>query len=340
MGLDEQKADTGQYVVMAVAILLVFILFYFGGMVNDFDKFHEAATDYIQGDAQLYERYGYFYFPWAMILIIPLSLLGLQAGAAAFNTVSTAALVYSASAASNGSTRPLLISVLSPFALLVIYMSQWDTLTVAAAFIGLLAIQKKNAWLLGAALVVMATKPTHVWFPALLLMGAAFRWTWLERAKVLVLPAIIGALSFVFAGLDWPARYRQMLALEPPRSVNVSLAQIPGVEPAWLPVLIVGFPLAYWAFRAVRRKISTFDIVFALTANLLISVYVVEYHFVQTVPAIAWLAYRSPRAGVAAFVSSLFGFAIFWLYSGSIFNMAYVVVITLLLLAFGQNSED
>ncbi len=329
-----------QRLALASAAVVVFALFYYGGMVNDFTKFHEAATDWISGRAQLYERYGFFYFPWSMVLIAPLALLGLKTGAAAFNTISTASLVFSASEASKGDRRALLVSILSPFSMLVIYMAQWDTLTIAGSFAGFRAIQTRNPWLLGASLVLMATKPTHVWLPALLLLGAAWNWTWLERGKTLAIPAVVGALSFVFAGWDWPLRYRAMLVAEPPRSVNVSLGAIPGLDPSWLPVALVAIPILYWLYRTIRRKLTVFDIVFALVANLLVSVYVVQYHFVHTIPAIAWLAHRSLKAGVAAWVCSVVGFFIFWQHSGSTWNMAYVVSIAVLLLIFSRTDEE
>jgi apolipoprotein N-acyltransferase len=49
----------------------------------------------------------------------------------------------------------------------------------------------------------------------------------------------------------------------------------------------------YWIIRLIRKNKSVEAILFGITANLVISPYVMTYHFILTSPALAWISKSS-----------------------------------------------
>lgn len=332
---------------LAAATASVVLLYFFGSIPTDYYKYHTAARDWWTGDALLYERYGFFYMPWSLALTWPMSFLEPRLGAAVFRTLSAFCFVYATSvvvhtslasdpdAGRVGVLPTLAATLLNPFSLLVIYMSQWDTLTIAAAMYGFLAARDERPWALGFALVVMASKPSNIWLPALLLLATMARWKLPLIAKTLALPAIVGALSFVAAGLDWPARYWTMMQDEPPRSINVALPRHAAFGvPLWPLAIVLAIVVLIWLVRRFRRGTRLFDFVLALDLNLVLTLYALPYHYAQAAPAIAWLTCRSAVFGALALASGIVGIVVFWNHSGSPVMNLYPALVAALLIVW------
>lgn len=339
---DEGLEPRKRLLLLALVVPALVALFYYEGFTGDWKKFYIAAHDWMSGDG-LYRRYGFFYFPWSMALIAPLSLLPMRAGMAIFNAVSLLCLFWSVEQVTPEKRRlhSLAVALLCPFTLILVYMSQWDALTIAASVLAFKAAKEERPWVLGAALVVMATKPTNVWLPALLALSMIRGWKPPEIAKVFAIPAVVGASSFLVAGLDWPLRYWEMLHSEPPRSINVSMLRFDlfGVPlwPVWIALFVAGL---VWLVRAARRGPDEHDLVFALSANLVLTLYALPYHFAQTAPAIGWLMSRSIVAGAVGFVLSVLGAWAFWEFRGSVIMNLYPAAIVALLYAFRRRESQ
>jgi len=156
--------------------------------------------------------------------------------------------------------------------------------------------------------LIITTKPTNAVLVAPVLLYAVRHWPRSSLAKLVACLILAVAASFLACGWDWPRRYLEYVRVTPPLGYDVSLWRLMGVA---LPiVLAVG--AAGWLVWAARSAGVTGDVLsIVLAMSLLISPFVVPYHYVATAPALAAIARRDWRIGVALWVGAVAAFLAF-----------------------------
>jgi len=198
--------------------------------------------------------------------------------------------------------------LVNPYMASVLLLGQWDALVLAGVGLGWYAAEQRKPWLLGAALVLAATKPTNVWLPLLLLLvWLVRRWPWRQVARAFVLPLLALVGSFLAAGWDWPLRYVAYLRSTPPLGFNVSLWQ---TDYALVQAFVAVVALL-WLLWLLRGGIAAPHMSLALAGNLLLSPFVVPYHLVMVGPALAEVSRRRWWAGGLLWLLALLTFAAF-----------------------------
>jgi Glycosyltransferase family 87 len=277
----------------------------------DYRFFAAATRAWRSGASQLYDAQAvqFFYAPWSLILLVPLSLLPDRIGQALFNLISLGGLCWGVWVlARPGSFRALALALATPFTAALLLLGQWDGLIVGGVGLGWYAIAQRRPWLLGIALLLISTKPTNTVLVVPVLLYAVRHWPRSAFAKLLAGPVLAVGGSFLACGWDWPRRYLEYVRATPPLGYDVSLWRLTG---AGLPiVLMIG--AVGWLVWAVRRAGVTGDgLSIVLVISLLISPFVVPYHYVATAPALAAIARRDWRVGVALWVGAAVAFLAF-----------------------------
>jgi hypothetical protein len=278
----------------------------------DYRFFAEAARAWRNGTSQLYDAGAsqFFYAPWALVLLVPLSYLPDRLGQALFNLISLISLGWGVwILAQPRSLSALVLALATPFTAAILVLGQWDALIVGSVALAWYAIGRYQPWLLGMALVVITTKPTNALLVIVVLLYAIRGWPVRDLARALALPALVLAGSGLACGWDWPIRYLDYLRATPPLGYDVSLWR-PEVPVVWALLLSLG--AGGWLLWCVWRHGVTGDVL-ALTfvVNLLISPFVVPYHFVGTAPALAVARRRDWRIGAVLWVSATIAFFAF-----------------------------
>ncbi|HEU4321515.1 MAG TPA: glycosyltransferase 87 family protein [Roseiflexaceae bacterium] len=281
----------------------------------DYRYFADAARAWRERPTSLYTPAveQFFYAPWSMLLLGPLSLLPDQLGQALLNLLSLAGLLGGVRALVRPLGRAALVLALAtPFAASIVLLGQWDALVLGGVGLGFYGLERRRPWLVGLALVLIGTKPTNALFVGPALLYALRAWPPRDLARVAVLPlaALLG--SFALCGLDWPQRYILYLRDSPPAGYNIALWLLPGA-PFWLTVLGLGLATAL-ALRIHRHGLDGPALALTLALSQLLSPFLTPYHLVLLAPALAVIAQGSLRAGLwlwaaglVAFVTTLFG---------------------------------
>jgi hypothetical protein len=309
--------------------------------VQDYRYYVAATRAWLAGSARLYDdpSLQFFYTPWALLIMVSLSWLPDQVAQAVLNTCSLLGIW----GATQELVRPasllgLLPALVNPYTASVLLLGQWDGLVLAGGGLGWYAAVQRRPWLLGAALVLAATKPTNVWLPLLLLVWLARHWPWSQVARVCVLPLLALLGSFLVAGWDWPLRYVAYVRSTPPLGFNVALWQ---TEYALAQAVIAGGALV-WLLWLLRGGIAAPHLALALAINLLLSPFVVPYHMVTVGPALAEVSRRCWWAGVLLWMLALLTFVAFvqrWQPSLALLYPLLVFVALALLMQQARNTE-
>ena len=283
-------------------------------IVFDFSIYWRVIES-LRAGAPLYSGQEFYYAPWSLALLVPLTWLGLHAGAATLNTMTTLALLGACRASvgavegESAERAAILTGVLNPLSLVVLYMGQWDPLVLAGVLLGAFGGHRKNPWSWGVGVLLVSTKPTYALF-----VLALFAIAWLRfdaRAKLIAamfpLLALVGA-GAVF-GIDWPLRYIEHVRATPPTATNVSLAEHIPAFAAVFAVAGVGFVLS----RTRAAEISLADVMLALALGFVCAPFIAGYHFVVASVPMAWIAARDRRLGAGLWVAS-------WVASGVYFG--------------------
>ena len=302
--------------------------------VMDYHYYADAARAWWHGHSKLYDAAApqFFYFPWSLVLIVPLSFLTDRWGQAVFNVISLACLIWAVRRLSfKVSWRALALSLATPFTAAVLYLGQWDGLIVAGVALGWHAIERHKSWLLGVAFVILATKPTNAFLPAALLVWAMRTWPPRDMVRAALPPGIVLAGSFFACGADWPLRYAASLRSSPPLGYDVSVWTLKVGTP-WLVLLVVVIVGA--VVHLVRKNGVTGEALsYALAANLVVSPFVVPYHYVTAAPALAVLANRNWRVAAMVWILSAVLFRAFLLRQPGLHLVAYPLILLTALLA-------
>jgi hypothetical protein len=173
---------------------------------------------------------------------------------------------------------------------------QWDGLLLGGVALSVYALRKHQPILFGVGLSIISTKPINLIPVVLLLIWMIRGWTIRDFVKVTFVPFSCLIFSFIACGLDWPVRYiSHYVNYPPPQIFNISLwRQFPIPITALFSVIIL-----LWVIVTVKRTSANrplernLAINVALLSGVLVSPYVMGYHYILAVPAFAWLALRS-----------------------------------------------
>jgi hypothetical protein len=302
----------GRLTLVALAFGVVAVLLYAAPLSDyrDYALYARTARGWLHGETRFYDgapsSSGWYYAPYTVGLLLPLSLLPDRLGQALLSSVGLIGLAWATWRLSgNAKWWALLPALFNRWTLALLGPAQWDALLVLGLALAWVSFVNVRAWLLGVALVLLGTKPTNVILPSLFLLILVAQW-WPRRAvlKAAVLPALAVGLSFLISGPGWIGRYITFTASEPPNlAFNLSIWQY---FPTWLNVLIVALALGALVF-IVRRSMTISRLHAAIIANLLLSPYVTIYHYVLAAPVLAWLIQWRFWRGLLSF-----GAAIIW----------------------------
>jgi hypothetical protein len=222
-----------------------------------------------------------------------------------------------------------------PFTAALVLLSQWDGLIVGGVGLAWYAIVQRRPWLLGVALAIIGTKPTNALIIAVVLLVGLIRLRWSPAmiGRVLVVPLLCVLGAFVACGLDWPVRYLAHLQADPPRGANISFWLAPGAP--WLPAGVALGAL----IGLVRVPFGRYQLAAALVAGLIISPFVVPYHFVGTAPALALIAYHHLPVGITLWVVALAGLIAFALGGSAFVLLAYLIIVMIAIVLLGRRTD-
>jgi hypothetical protein len=301
-------ALTGRQWLLAGAVMLGATVALLLVPIRDYIFYVEAARLWRSGAAQLYTApvRQFFYAPWSLLIIVPLSYLPDPLGRALLTLASFGGICWGVVALSEPrAIRSIMLACASIPAMMIIWLAQWDGIVLGSVGLCWLGYARHRPWLLGLGLALVSTKPNNVILLGLVLLSGVWRWPPRDLARAAVGPLLALLLSLLFGGLDWPLRYLGYISAQPPAGFNISLWQAPGA-PA-LPALVGALALAGLIWVRLRRPLDEPLIGLTLAVSLLISPFVVPYHLVFTLPALAQLHARRPRLGLGLWLLVLVG---------------------------------
>ena len=309
--------------------------------VQDYKYYVTACRLWLHNPEGLYtsENNSFYYMPWTLYLIAPLSLLPDHLGQAVINVCSLAALGISIRILCPASrTSAAGLALLTPYPLSILFLGQWDALVLSAIALSYWAEQKRRPWLLAAMLTLALTKPTNILL-VLAYLGYQLRaWPLRLLIKAVSLPLLAVLSSLALCGYSWMYRYLQMLATNPPPGFNIALWQhhFPAFLSTTLTVLLVCSLL--YTMKAHRNVASLYVVL--LTGNLTLSPFLTPYALVLLTPAITKIAHHSMLYGICLLIASWLTFLVFWFPRDGSWMYLYVVLVYLLLHGLTSNSNE
>jgi len=317
------------FFILACFFLLIFSQF----PVLDYHYYADAARSWLDGSSALYDSKTshFYYLPWTLIFLVPLSFLPDNWGQAILNLISVSGLIWGVKKLlPKISFSRTALSIVNPFTISILILGQWDAIIVIGVVLAWQALKKNKSWLLGLAVCIICTKPNNVILPILLFIIGIRNWP-LKDILITFFPIIsIILISTIFFGTDWPIRYLKFIKISPPLGHNISLWKI-GFSFYFL--ILLSIPIL-WSiiYLIIKNDVNENLICYSLVANLIISPYVVPYHFVYTVPALAILAASKLRIFQTLWVVSTILFLMF-LFQQQIRPSFYLQVYPVILLA-------
>lgn len=269
------------YFLLFLAFIVVVIMFAMVISVSyDYNRYTEAANNFIINPKTLYtaESPEYYYMPWAMAILVPLSTLPIQVSQSLFMAVTlfiTAFVIYLQFPARSA----LILSLANIFYFSNLGSAQWDMITVLAIFMAYKAAEDGEKRQLAIWSLLAICKPTHAIIP-LTFIFLKYRKEFLH-IKTITWTAVPIMFFTLLVGVDWPMRYIEFARLYPPPEYrNISLLP----QPYALPFILLSIILAI--FILLRRK-KNVKLSALLVASLLLSPYLQLYHLASCTPALA-----------------------------------------------------
>lgn len=282
---------------------ILFLLIFIGIFVSvsfipisvDYEHYLTSTRAWLQGSTQLYDKgsSSFYYMPWSLAITVPLAFLPDRWGQALLNTLSIFFVFLSLRVLVKKipwwATALVLANL---FTINLIFSAQWDGLILGGIALGWWAIKEKKPLIAGLGIAIVCTKPTNVYFLIIMLVIYVFI-KWDKKSIILFGVAPLSAIfsSFLTSGINWPLRFfRYVSANPPPSAYNIAI---------WNPInyqfTIVAFLLFIfvwlWVIRAKKPFLhNEVILVLALLGNLLVSSYVLSYHYIYTMPAFGWLS--------------------------------------------------
>lgn len=258
-------------------------------------KFYISNTRaFLNGDTRLYDATSnsFYYMPWSLLITIPLSFLTDHWGQAALCFLSAAGIFISLHLlVKQVSGWGIMLVAFNLYTINMIASSQWDGLCVGACGLAWWSAENRRLPVFGLMILLLTTKPTNTVITlTLLVIYVARHWSIRDLIEAASFPVLGVAVSFLACGLDWPLRYMQYIqSTPPPQSYNLSI---------WSSLSFLVFPvlasLIVFFMILKRDGIGADTLSLGMTINLIVSPYVLSYHFVGASPSLAWLAKHYP----------------------------------------------
>ncbi|MBC8333645.1 MAG: hypothetical protein H8E29_00105 [Anaerolineales bacterium] len=257
----------------------------------DYTHYSMSARAFLSGDSRLYDvnTHSYYYMPWGLLITIPLSILPDSLGQAILNLLSLGGIFLSLYLlVEHIPSWGTMLVFINLYTINMVFSGQWDGISVGACAIAWWSIKHKQHLGVGGALLLLTTKPTNMILVTILLgIYILKNWQITDILKSIILPVLILITSFVFCGIDWPWRYIQYLQISPPPEIlNLSLWQ--GLS--WQKLLVMLGIFLWFLILVWKNGINQLTISLGMVVNIIISPYVLTYHFLGTSPAFGWLA--------------------------------------------------
>lgn len=259
----------------------------------DYTHYSMSARAFWMRDSRLYDAntHSYYYMPWGMLIAIPLSFLPDSWGQAMLIFLSLGGVLLSQFLLVE---RPTIFGVvlvfLNLYTINMVFSGQWDGISIGACALAWWSIShKKHLWA-GGALLLLTAKPTNMILVTILLGVYILKnWKREDIFKAGILPLITLGVSFVFCGFDWPWRYIHYLQISPPpQKYNLSLWH----EFSWKNLVIMTGIFLWFVIIVWKRGINQLTLSLGMVTNIIISPYVLSYHFLGTSPTMGVLAKR------------------------------------------------
>jgi hypothetical protein len=313
--------STPAKLIFVFLLLLPLVIASLNRPMTDYGVFISAIRAKLAGETRLYDVQNLFYYaPWAVPFIVPFALLPDRVGQAIYNTLSLAALVWATwTLAKPLPWWALAIALTNLYAGMLILIGQWDGFMLAALALAWIAIERRNPWLLGLALVGMTTKPTHVILGMLLLLWKIRLWPRPLQVKVFILPLIAVLSSFFIVGIDWPVRFVRFVANNPNPAFFYFALITPWGDVTYITSLWKHFTPPIQILLAAAISIAVFILLRGIRRNgieretlrltlviLLVSIpYLLPYQFIYALPEAADLLRRRLGLGLVLTIAAL-----------------------------------
>ncbi len=284
----------------------------------------------------------FFLMPWAMAVVWPFTLIPYQIGWIIFNLLSfvaTITLIFKFDKQPNYMT--LLICFASFSYALFAFLGQWEGILLGFIAISLIALERKNPWLLGLGLLLMATKPIHMWMVGAIILWQTVGWDFKQQAKIYIIPIVTFLLTFVWRA-TWIQDYITFLRVTPPQNIHqldfaggVSIS-FPFLNPS---IWLIGATLLVFAVYMITVRPPLYlSIAAALCTNLILTNYLQIYHFMLLIPAFILIgsSSRNYRNLITLFVLLM----PFYTYFFDGILLIIFPLVTLLLLVFSNLNPD
>lgn len=283
----------------ALVSIVMFGAFLAIPLTDDYKNYMGGTRLWLSGETKLYDgpQTEFYYLPWSLWITAPLSRLPDRVGQAALNLASFWVIFLSLRILNRKIPWWGVFMVFANlFTINLFFTAQWDALILGAVAVGWWAVTTKRPVWLGFALIFMATKPTNIILPAILILIAFFQGKNIRNSIIPLGVVLAGfAWSLWACGLDWPVRYLAYVRdYPPPILYNISIWRLTdwfGLHPAVL--YLFSLLVIAWMGWVVRRfKITAITLAEALVVNLLISPYVVSYHYITAAPMFVWVGQK------------------------------------------------
>ena len=140
--------------------------------------------------------------PWAIVLLLPLGLLGYHSAFAIWSVLSVCLVAGCAKAVwdisgSGPSLAPALLSLIFGPTVVLLMLGQFTVLVLCGSVLFCVMVRKKRDWLAGASLLLIIGKP-HI---ALLFLIAVFLWSFFSRRWIVLVSGAVAWLAASGAAL-------------------------------------------------------------------------------------------------------------------------------------------
>lgn len=324
-------------------ILIALIITVWFPMNNSWSDFHNYVFS-LDSPGYLYQSdqfKPFFFLPWAIPLLYPFTFISLSFGWFVYNLL-TLALIFSAidQFDQQPNSLTLMVCFLNFFFILAISLGQWEGILLGFIALTLFAVRHNHPYLLGLGLLLLTTKPIHVWLVGVVFLWHVRSWPTLDKVRILAIPSA-ACLASLLLFSQWPGDYIQFVRATPPPNIvaldfsgSISIP-LESLNPSvWLiavtAIVFIGFLL--YGHPSVLASVAA-----ALCANLMLTSYLQLYHFVLLIPAIILLGKHSrPMRLIVVFYIMTIPLQ-FFLYHGQI--LAYMPLVLLLLLFYTQTTN-
>lgn len=276
--------------------------------------YRPAVEDWLAGDTRLYDGEGakFRLMPWAMVLLVPVTLLPLNIGQAALNVLLLGSLIAAIRVfQGHEKSFPLYAVALSLGNLhtfdLLIRGGKLDALILLGIALGWWAVHFRHPLLLSLGFLLIAVKPPNGLLAALLFLYAVRDWSISDQLKALSLPVLAFVISSLLIGFDWPMRYVAFNVGAPPNAYLSAdiwrAASLLGL-PTWPLGILTAVGVIAWAGLVWRVGLDEWSLSIALATNLVFTPYANDSHFVLLIPAFLFVARQSWKLALLAYLTT------------------------------------